>query len=80
LLGRGDSYRRNRMLFTVFATAPVSRRAFSAFLLSSTRRFFDECAVTAKRDDPTPPFPDGEELQRLLEGAAKHQIYLFEQE
>jgi hypothetical protein len=25
-----------------------------------------------------PVFPEGEELARLLEGAAKHQIYLFE--
>jgi quercetin dioxygenase-like cupin family protein len=53
------------------------------FLSISTQlhqAFFDECAVTARSDDPIPPFPDGEELRRLLEGAAKHQIYLFEQE
>ena len=53
------------------------------FLSVSTQlhqAFFDECAVTARTDDPIPAFPEGEELTRLLAGAAKHQIYLFEQE
>ena len=53
------------------------------FLSVSTQlhqAFFDECAVAAKNDGPIPAFPEGEELARLLEGAAKHQIYLFEQE
>ncbi len=51
------------------------------FLSISTQQhqaFFDECAVTARNDDPA--FPEGEELVRLIQGANKHQIYLFEQE
>jgi quercetin dioxygenase-like cupin family protein len=53
------------------------------FLSISTQlhqAFFDECGVRARNDDPIRAFPEGEELSRLLEGAAKHQIYLFEQE
>ena len=53
------------------------------FLSVSTQlhqAFFDACAVTAGKDSPIPAFPEGEELARLLEGAAKHQIYLYEQE
>ena len=42
--------------------------------------FFDECAAKARSDDPAPVFPEGEELARLIQGANKHQIYLFEQE
>jgi quercetin dioxygenase-like cupin family protein len=53
------------------------------FLSISTQQhqaFFDECAVSARNDDPPPVFPEGEELARLLQGANKHQIYLFEKE
>ena len=53
------------------------------FLSVSTQlhqAFFDDCAVPARNDDPIPAFPEGEELTRLLAGAAKHQIFLFEQE
>ena len=53
------------------------------FLSVSTQlhqAFFDECAITARNDDPIRAFPEGEELARLLEAASKHQIYLFEQE
>jgi quercetin dioxygenase-like cupin family protein len=52
------------------------------FLSVSTQQhqaFFDECAVTARSDQPISPFPEGEELTRLLGAAAKHQMYPFDQ-
>jgi hypothetical protein len=53
------------------------------FLSVSTQQhqaFFDECAVKARSDDLAPVFPEGEELARLIQGANKQQIYLFDQE
>ena len=41
------------------------------FLSVSTQQhqaFFDECAVAARKDDPPPVFPEGEELARLIQG------------
>jgi quercetin dioxygenase-like cupin family protein len=53
------------------------------FLSISTQQhqaFFDEYAATARSDDPPPVFPKGEELAHLIEGARKHQMYVFDEE
>jgi hypothetical protein len=44
-----------------------------------TKLAYEFFSFIARKADPVPTFPEGEELGRLIQGANKHQIYLFEQ-